>query len=820
MRQRRKHDRFVRRLELEFSSGGRTYRGLSSDFSCSGLFIRTSHAFEPGSVVNITLYLPDLTPANLTGVVRRAIKTPTISLKNGMGIEIASADENYIKFMSGFTADRGQFSSYKEGPSGNGQGTGSGPEVGTTPAESLIIICAGCGVKNKIPLSKMSLSPKCGKCGTVLDQNSGPCNKEQTGASGSMVIACPDCGVKNKILKAKISLSPKCGKCGALLNAGPDPAEEVGNGRSDGPRSLHGHQYSPGDSIAGRYQIQDIFGGEGKSAMGIVYKCYDLEHDMVLALKTLQGKFLGSKKTLDSFKKEALAWIHLGKHPYIVRAHWVREIDQHMFIACEFITPDEAGRNSLTTYFKSPFSLKRTLTWAIQFCHGMEYACSKGVTPHRDIKPDNIMITMDGDVKIADFGLVGLWDKTEQAEEIRDLMQKNQRGLTFLSTYNNRIVAGSPPWMAPEQFYGVAEVKSDIYSFGIVLYQLINRGELPFQPRKGDTWRTAHKEYPVPAIPKQGAAVAHVLDKCLQKRRDKRYEDFSGLRKDLEDVFKREITRKTGEKPPAAPHLEELKEADLINKGMSLANLGLIEEGIRNYREGLKLNPKNADAHYNLGNALAQKGLLGEAINAYKEAIRIDRDLTAAHFNLGIALFNNGQIDLAINAYKEAIRTDPEFEEAYVNLGVSLHKKGFTDEAINAYREAARINPFFAEAQYKLGITLFADRRLDEAIEAFREAVHIRPEYAEAHNNLGTALMRKGLTDEAINSYRGSVAAKAGYADAHYNLGMALIKKGLHGEALDNFEEFIKYCRKDDGRLNKAIESVGKLKKYLAGRKR
>ncbi|NJD56792.1 MAG: tetratricopeptide repeat protein [Nitrospirae bacterium] len=638
------------------------------------------------------------------------------------------------------------------------------------------------------------------------------------------LVTCRSCQVKNRIPKSRMSECPKCGKCGSLLVAPPHPHPAESSGRSSettsyerssdrtSDRGAQGRTYESGELIAGRYRVQDVFGGEGKSSMGIVYVCHDREHDRLLALKTVQGRYLDSIKTRDAFKKEALAWIHLEKHPHIVRAYWVREIDHHMFIACEYIAPDAAGRNTLAPYLKSAFSLKRILGWAIQFCHGMEYACSRGVTPHRDIKPDNIMITMDGDVKITDFGLVGLGDKNRSSGEIRDLMQKNQEALTFLAPADRRLVAGSPPWMAPEQFYGVAELRSDIYSFGIVLFQMVNSGELPFQPRRGDSWRVAHREYPLTRISGKGAALERIIQTCLQKHRDKRYDDFSVLRRDLEEVFASEITRKTGELPPAPPHHEDLREADLINKGMSFANLGLIDEGIRNYRESIRLNPGNAYAHYNLGNALAQKGHSADAIREYREAVRIEPDLTAAHFNLGITLFRAGHLEESIAAYSEAIRTDPFFAMGYLNLGVAFQKKGAMAQAIRAFRDAVRIEPDLADANYRLGNALAATDHMDEAICAYREALRAAPGHAEASNNLGAVFIRKNLLDDAIRAYGKAIAVRPEYGDAHYNLGLAFIRKAMLREAVSAFEEFLKHCRQDDNRRGKAGELIKKLR--------
>ncbi|MHB8883082.1 MAG: protein kinase domain-containing protein [Thermodesulfovibrionales bacterium] len=649
MSTRRKYERFDDCRELEFFCEERSFRGTSLNFSNEGCSLLTDNEFSPDMVVYLLLQLRDRTFCRPMGIIRWVTYHPEGRRENRLGIEIIDADDKYLEFISGLVGGSRDNTAEAVKTAQAGE-----PAAGTAHPETVLIICPNCRVKNRIPAARISANPKCGRCGSPLGP--GAVSEE----------------AKREVMETAVS---------------------EGGEASAGPRQPERRAYRPGDLIAGRYQVQEIFGGEGKSAMGVVYNCFDLQQGRAYALKTLQDKFLDSERTVDSFRKEGLAWIHLGKHPHILRAYWVRELDHRMFIACEFINPDGDGNNSLTPHLKRPFSLKKALTWAIQICFGMEYACSRGVTPHRDIKPDNIMVTMDGDVKIADFGLAGLFSKTDQSGEIRHLMEDSEEGQAFLHSAKNRIIAGSPPWMAPEQFYGVAETSSDIYSFGIVLFQMVSKGELPFQPRKGVSWRTVHKEYPVPPIPWRGKVLSDIINKCLQKRRDKRYQDFAQLREDLEEIFRQEITRETGEKPPEPPLVEGLREAELINKGMSMTNLGLIDEGIRNYREGLRLNPHNAEAHYNLANALIRKGQVREAIASYRQAIRVDPDLTAAHFNLGVALFNSGKTDEAIVSYKEAARTDPSFAEAYVNLGVALHKKGLLAKALAAFEEFIRHCP-------------------------------------------------------------------------------------------------------------------------------
>jgi serine/threonine protein kinase len=130
--------------------------------------------------------------------------------------------------------------------------------------------------------------------------------------------------------------------------------------------------YKIGDCIAGQYQIQQIHGGEGKSGMGVLYICYDSDSKRFVALKTFQDKYLESTRMKDNFRKEALLWISLEAHPYIVRAYWVQELEHRMFISCEYIAADHKGRNNLSHYLGSPVSLQQVLAWSIQFCHGID----------------------------------------------------------------------------------------------------------------------------------------------------------------------------------------------------------------------------------------------------------------------------------------------------------------------------------------------------------------------------------------------------------------------------------------------------------------
>lgn len=126
--------------------------------------------FAPGSIINITVHLPDGSESKLKGKVMRAMKAHLSGLKGGMGVSLIEKDQHYIHFMKTFSPDIFE----REGAAGTGTPAGSrdaSASGAATQPEFTIIACPSCGVKNKIPAGKLSLGPKCGKCGSLLIVN-------------------------------------------------------------------------------------------------------------------------------------------------------------------------------------------------------------------------------------------------------------------------------------------------------------------------------------------------------------------------------------------------------------------------------------------------------------------------------------------------------------------------------------------------------------------------------------------------------------------------------------------------------------------------
>jgi len=157
---------------------------------------------------------------------------------------------------------------------------------------------------------------------------------------------------------------------------------------------------------------------------------------------------------------------------------------------------------------------------------------------------------------------------------------------------------------------------------------------------------------------------------------------------------------------------------------------------------------------------------MDEAIACLRKAIALDPKLANAHYNLGVALQAKGQVDEAIACYQKAIDLEPENAMAHSGLGFVRRAKGQIDEAIACFRKAISLDPKLAQAHNILGAVLAGKGQLDEASACFRKVIDLEPENAMAHYNLGVALKDKGQLDEAIACFRKAIAVEPKYAKA------------------------------------------------------
>jgi len=269
-----------------------------------------------------------------------------------------------------------------------------------------------------------------------------------------------------------------------------------------------------GDNNIGRelgpYRIKERLGVGG---MGEVYLAEDQRLNRLVALKMLPD-YISDDLRLNRFRKEARAASGLN-HPNIITIHEVGEHDGVRFIATEFIDGetlrDLISRNELTPNL--------ALEIAEQVCAALIAAHSAGII-HRDIKPENIMRRPDGIVKLLDFGIAKLIEPT--TENSATSSTKTELG----------VVMGTVSYMSPEQARGLnVDERSDLWSFGVVIHEMLS-SRLPFTAATRLDTMVAILEREPQAL-SLGEAIQRILDKCLAKNTDDRYQTANDLLTDL-----------------------------------------------------------------------------------------------------------------------------------------------------------------------------------------------------------------------------------------------------------------------------------------------
>ena len=267
----------------------------------------------------------------------------------------------------------------------------------------------------------------------------------------------------------------------------------------------------------GPYSIRELIGSGG---MGEVYLAEDNRLGRKIALKLLNPVLLADKVWRVRFLREARLASGLD-HPNICTVYEVGEIQDQPFIAMQYVEGDTLKR----LVSQRRLSLKSVISIGLQVADALALAHQKGVI-HRDIKSANILITPRGQAKVLDFGLAKSLEQTE--------LEKST-SLTMTGE-----VMGTPAFMSPEQARGEpVDQRSDIFSFGIVLYEMAT-GRTPFNgTSKADVISSMLKDRPVPAaeINRQTPQfLSSIIDRALEKSAAKRYQSIVEMTRDLQRI--------------------------------------------------------------------------------------------------------------------------------------------------------------------------------------------------------------------------------------------------------------------------------------------
>jgi serine/threonine protein kinase len=282
------------------------------------------------------------------------------------------------------------------------------------------------------------------------------------------------------------------------------------------------------------------------------------------------------------FAKEALTWVKLEKHPFIVRAYMVEKFDGQPYVITEYVLGQENMGGDLRSWlghFK--LTLPIAVEMALQIAQGMQHAVRKipGLL-HRDLKPANILVDSQARAMVTDFGL----------------------------TSAEGSGAGTPAYMAPEQWREEQlDCRADIYAYGCVLYEIFT-GHRMFTARSEHEWETAHlSQVPVPPIEINSSLPARISDfivRCLAKNRTQRPADWDEVVLECARWFH----ESTGLPVVFEFSANSLSAFEYLSAGYSFFNLEKLEEALAAFEEARSAYKRDLD-HDGMSIVSVLKGL-------------------------------------------------------------------------------------------------------------------------------------------------------------------------------------------------------------------
>jgi WD40 repeat protein/Tfp pilus assembly protein PilF/predicted Ser/Thr protein kinase len=415
--------------------------------------------------------------------------------------------------------------------------------------------------------------------------------------------------------------------------------------------------WEPGDVILDEYEVKDVL---GKGGFGTVYRVHHRGWDMDMAVKCPQPDRFRTLAQKETFVTECHTWMDLGLHPHVTTCHFVRVLGgiPRVFIECVEGGSLEDWIKKKKLYEGGPEkALERILDVSIQFARALHFAHEKGLV-HQDIKPANVLMTTEGEVKLTDFGLA----RARAAAEEGDRPDGDKH-------VQVSIADGTQAYWSPEQAENSERRKAgmprvplthatDIYSWAVSVFELFTGSVTWPSGSVVEHYLETYLQEKTESgqIPRMPEALSDLLRKCLAQKPEDRPKAMHEVGAALEGIYQEELKRAYPREAPIPP--TELADV-LNNKALSFLDLDPVkyaEKAEALWQEALKLDAHHIESTYNAGLHLWRTAKITdqELIRRMEEVRKSSDSMWRAKYLIGLVHLERNDPEAAVVALEAA----------------------------------------------------------------------------------------------------------------------------------------------------------------------
>lgn len=531
----------------------------------------------------------------------------------------------------------------------------------------------------------------------------------------------------------------------------------------------------------------DVIRRLGQGGFAAVFEARDRLLDRKVAIKQLLMDKAADKNAVKRFIQEARVIAAL-EHPNIVSILSLRIEENQFFMIMEYVSGGSL-HNLLSKQGKLPVEQAVALT--IGICEGLARLHAQGII-HRDIKTENILLTVDGRPKVIDFGIAHV----PKAFGGLELTQAGFQPSTLL-------------YSSPEQVRGEKlDARSDVYQIGELLYYMlagehyINLEILEDEALTyagSNQFRSQAKLFELleraiceemPAGLKQlwrdVGSLAEVVEKSLVKYKDDRFDDAADFAATLKTIS-------INTTPESSETVRTtVQDSRAYNKrGLAYVSTRNYEQAIIDYTKAIELDPNFAEAFNNRSTAHLLMVNYGQAVADCTAALELAPDFVAAYVNRGIAFTGLRDYTQALADYGQALELDPQNVYAYYNRGNTYIWMSEYKEAVTNYSQAIALDSEFVAAYANRGVAHNELKNFELALADFSQAIDLNPDYVYAYYDRANLYREMGEHEKAITDYSKVIELNPEHRYAYENRGDSFAAIGNADQASEDYTRLI-----------------------------